>query len=390
LEASPLQEEGAVNGGFRKVLRWRGPEGSSIAVGPQDVRPGDTLVVPAIYGGCDTEGWNPPSREPVADLADAARLAARKPVLLRVHPSLPLPEMLRPWSEFRGEEWPSDLQSQLCKALQAVEGEREIVALCTLLAKARRLHVERHPSGLGLVLSCDLRPSGSDTVDFSGEDDTSARAIGTVKLADHLTDVEAKAVAIAKAVGLPSGLVEDLALAARLHDVGKADPRFQGWISGGSRLRPGGLGLLAKSARMPADAAAMKAARERAGYPEGGRHELLSVRLVESAPAILATAHDGDLVLHLVESHHGHCRPFAPVVFDARPPSVSVPKEIAGELLSYGKATGLERLDSGVPDRFWSLVRKYGWWGLSYLEACLRLADHRASENPAHHAEEEV
>jgi CRISPR-associated endonuclease/helicase Cas3 len=106
--------------------------------------------------------------------------------------------------------------------------------------------------------------------------------------------------------------------------------------------------------------------------------------LVESAPTLLDKAHDKELVLHLIESHHGHCRPFAPVVFDDKPPTVRVPPDVAGVAMAFDKTTGLERLDSGVADRFWNLVRRYGWWGLSYLETCLRLADHRASENPEH------
>jgi len=83
---------------------------------------------------------------------------------------------------------------------------------------------------------------------------------------------------------------------------------------------------------------------------------------------------DRDLVLHLIASHHGRCRPFAPVVPDNAPVDVQV-----GDRRSTSDH-GLERASSGITERFWKLTDRYGWYGLAYLETILRLADHRRSE----------
>jgi CRISPR-associated endonuclease/helicase Cas3 len=127
-------------------------------------------------------------------------------------------------------------------------------------------------------------------------------------------------------------------------------------------------------------------AQERSGYPRGARHEVQSVAMLEAHADLLRVhAHDLDLVLYLVGSHHGFCRPFAPAVHDASPADVVLNDHRSGSfgtisLGPTGSNHGLERLDSAVADRFWNLVERYGWHELCWMEAVMRLADHRASE----------
>ena len=191
----------------------------------------------------------------------------------------------------------------------------------------------------------------------------------------------------ASRLALPTQLESDLALAGWLHDVGKADPRFQLLLRGGDEIE-----LLkdetpwAKSA-MPAGAKrAHDLAGTRSRYPRGARHEVQSVAMIEAVREVVAAkSNDLELVLHLVGSHHGYCRPFAPPVIDSAQVQVSLTGHTSAAFgtLSFDAMTStheLHRLDSPIADRFWSLVARYGWLELCWLEAILRLADHRASE----------
>jgi CRISPR-associated endonuclease/helicase Cas3 len=110
---------------------------------------------------------------------------------------------------------------------------------------------------------------------------------------------------------------------------------------------------------------------------------MLSVQLAEHIAPLPEDQHATDLFLHLLASHHGHGRPFAPVCLDEAPPAVEGKRAETVITLDAAERAAIpppHRIDSGIPDRFWRLVRRHGWWGLAYLEAILRLSDWYASE----------
>ena len=378
----------------RPVLRWDGPDDSEI-VDSGMIRPGDVLVVPASYGGCDQFGWNPASTSPVEDLGERAHLAARSRAALRLHSAFELPFAVDAMiaEQFAAlavatEPPESDevIDSLLANLAGTFASDLEMSTIVSALRRSRGRKIVMHASGRGLVVTSARRvtTAGAPT-DFSDEDDWSSSTVA-VSLASHSGGVRDRARRYAEALGLPQELVDDLALAGFLHDAGKADPRFQAWLHGGDRVASRGT-LLAKAAVRASNRRAQAAARRRSGYPEGGRHELLSVRLAESSERLPMRAHDWDLVLYLIGSHHGFCRPFAPVIDDGDPRVVNL--RHGDDDLAASSATGLERLDSGTAERFWGLVRRHGPWRLAWLEAILRLADHRQSEWEEARAESE-
>jgi CRISPR-associated endonuclease/helicase Cas3 len=389
--------------GGRRALRWRGDE--SEIVDASRIRPGDTLVVPSIYGGIDpaSKCFDPGATAEVPDLAERASLMGRGRPLLRLHP-----RVLAGLDLDLDREDPKTARGELATRTEDLSGWKRPWA--RWLGKGRKARTV--PWGDGeddgwLVLSGErvkaralrnaLEVEQGDRVSIEGgvestTDDEDSHYVGSEVVLDvHSRHVEERARDYARRLGLSDELSSDLALAAWLHDIGKADRRFQRMLRGGSEIayyRDEGR-ILAKSGMAAGSKAEHRRARRLSGYPRGTRHEVQSLAMMETAHEEVAErAHDLDLVMHLVASHHGHCRPFAPAIEDPEPVEVVLAKHESATFgtLAFGATTSthkLHRLDSPLADRFWSLVTKYGWLELCWLEAILRLADHRASEDEA-------
>jgi CRISPR-associated endonuclease/helicase Cas3 len=184
----------------------------------------------------------------------------------------------------------------------------------------------------------------------SADDDLSKTSTEPVPLQRHTDDVVANAQRIAKALNLPTNIQEAVVLAAKLHDLGK---RRVVWQRSIGNPRPSD--WHAKSGRLwkPCDIC-----------PDY-RHEFGSLRDVIAEDEFRKLEPDEqDLVLHLIAAHHGRARPHFPL-------------EEAHD--REGDPAQSEAIAIEVPRRFARLQRRFGRWGLAYLESMLRAADYAAS-----------
>jgi CRISPR-associated endonuclease/helicase Cas3 len=354
----------------RTAIIWRGEDNSK--VGTEKLRAGDTVVVRSSEGGCDEFGWNPDSAVAVRDIGDlcanARAEAGGGKYRIRVHPGVVFPGEM----ERRGE---------LRDAIRSFADDDDLDAVEALVMSVPELeeaatHMEwrrgkAYTNGGLLVTSRKFgikekeKCYESQEVDETDENDTSSLTT-RMPLARHTAGVMKKARKFSQGCGLDRRLETAIMTAAERHDLGKCDERFQRmldplWFTNDE--------FLAKN-----DGCSrreyLKRQRE-SGYPKGARHEFASAALAE-ARADWPEDCDPELVLHLIGTHHGYGRSLPPVWPDE---DFAVRARVNGREVVVRGAHRVGQLDSGWTERYWAMTRRYGWWGLAYLEAVLRRAD---------------
>lgn len=342
----------------------------------RDLRPGDQVILTADRGLLDEYGWNPDSTQPVFDMSLRTRGLPLDEEALERLCGISVRGLIRV-ALGEGAEDEEIEQSvrrqavrQLVKAAKAVNApigwsEDEWHAFMSGLD-----HKVRAPSKE--VPRLVVRTGPIDNSVRLDEFDEMSLASVAVDLVSHGQSVARLASKIAAGLGVSHELQEVLECAGELHDIGKADMRFQRWLDPSRRHK----GVLLAKSDSPRHL--WERDRQQAGWPRGGRHEALSARLAErwlDNGSDWGDARLRKLLLHLVISHHGKGRP---LVLPVEDPTVgTVREEIAGE--SYEVNASLRVADWGQPTRFRWLNREFGPWGLALLEAILRQADHVVS-----------
>ena len=387
----------------RQAFRWAGSDDPNTGiVQSEDLKIGDMLIVPTEYGGCDQFGWAPDFKNTVEDVADDAskpywgrRCAIRvtrdivrtdtewqRLSAIIANESIDVSDVAERLLDALPSTWVTDLGEE-----SATPSPRDLSQPLEAMRNSKgRIKVYfPYSGGLGagavLVAERGVKIQGYDALDTADSvtenDSFSCNYKVPIPLQDHTQRVEKYTTRFVQSLGF-GDFGKDIILAAKLHDIGKADRRFQHMLSGGNLWnRPDGpplaKGVLPWSPN----------AWSRSGLPNGWRHEALSVKMAMTHPKIL-DANDPELVLWLIGSHHGLGRPFFGFSDQMSEQNPIPLQDVANWEFAADKpgpqSLSFEFRGADWPSLFEILKRRYGIWRLAYLEAILRLADHRASE----------
>ena len=336
---------------------------------------GDTVVLASDRGLMDAYGWNHQSSEPVMDLSmldrgvplhdTALKRLGLSPMGGLVHRVLGFGDDAEDLDEADQAKAFEEILSRLSEATPAAwtaAGWHDFVGR---LRKGRILKAQNEIPW-ALVPEFEFR-SESRNVEL----DETSLVDGTISLDQHGNAVGRRAAAVAGRLGVRSAIADIVEQAGQLHDIGKADRRFQLWLD---PTRQHGFNV----AKSTTPRHLWDRFRVAANWPRGGRHEALSARLgqrwLECRGGSTNPLFD-DLLVHLIISHHGSGRPLVRPVSDGTPALLSIttdghPVEIPADLAET---------DWGQPARFLRLSEFFGHWTLALLEAIIRQSDHAVS-----------
>ncbi len=295
-----------------------------------------TLVLPALFGGLDDKGMlaSPKKESKPAERFDIAdepgyepdpKAPPRQRVLIeRTSDGWQTKPLHAQFPLPEDWELEADSSTQLVRQLQQVSGLK-IRLVCTL---------KSDNEGDTLAIVC-LSPAPKKD------------AAKEQSLTEHVTAVEKEADRLTRELLKDHPQLADaLRFAAKWHDEGKKAKRWQRYIG----RRPDGEEL-GKSAEW-------RDPKILGGY----RHEFGSLlRIPDEEQKKLGEALD--LALHLIAAHHGSARPHFAEPWDDE----------------FGISICDSTHEKAV-QRFARLQRRYGRWGLAYLESLLRAADIAASK----------
>ena len=355
-----------------KVFRL-GSDGITVE-GTSRIRPGDKIVLSTSRGLIDEFGWNPESTDWVEDVSLMGHGLPLDAEAIKRICSIPISKELLDTilnkpddsTEIEPQEQRDAVDDLLHAISQTVPFGWDPERWSSFVNSLNKQVVEVLKEVPRLQITQTQPEIPSD--DF----DERSLAAATVELESHCEDVAALAKKVCASLGLPSDLTDTVERAGRLHDIGKADQRFQRWLMPDWSQ---GRALLAKS---DSPRHQWEARRFSAGWPQGGRHEALSARLVRcwlNDNPDWGDSVTRDLLVHLVISHHGEGRPLIKPVDDNT--GLTLETLISGKPVS--SLAGLGIVDWEQPYRFNNLNNHFGPWGLALLEAILRLSDHAVS-----------
>jgi CRISPR-associated endonuclease/helicase Cas3 len=319
-----------------------------------------TILLPPSAGGLDARGMLDAAAAPEAsrrydvadDLAASGRDERRRlRVLLAREPEA------GGWSA-RGIGQEIAVPNELAERLAAAQGVKAAPrAICAHFALAERALLvldrdeESEPARALLLL-------GEGRATATAQDDPAA-AGRWQDLDEHLSWAGDEAKKLVKRIGLKAeapALADAVEIAARWHDRGKNRPAWQKAIGHPPPRRGEDADWRpwAKSGQRGFDES------ECGAY----RHEFGSLREAEEDEAIRKHP-ERDLILHLIAAHHGWARPhFEPDQWD-------IADGVSDE---ENAAVAAETMR-----RFARLQRRFGHWGLAWLESLVRAADYAAS-----------